>query len=273
MLLSLSVMPAGNGADDRSGPPKTSRQDQGRRSVTLPGADRQQVLSDLPDIRLFQQKPSDRFPVDLNVIRTGHPYKGRQAQKPHTGGHIYFQLPERALPASRPQAFPAIYAVADGVISRIDYSFRLREMYEPALKRRVANRRYGIGLLFATMDGAPVEMHYSIEPFIDPEDDTFYEPFLRVRIGQQVKRGDVIAHMYLPENEQLAGKSHIHFNLTGGPKHRFMAPVIFNRGIIQRFHLTWGRFGFDGDQPIPACLGYRLAPAENPFGSGAQQAL
>ena len=273
VLLSLSVLLTGVYADDGSKAPATPRRDHGRRSVTLPGAERQRVLVGLPDIRTFQTKPSDRFPVDLDVVRTGHPYKGRRAQKPHTGGHIYFQLPERPSPASRPQAFPAIYAVADGVISRIDYSFRLREMYEPALKRRVANRRYGIGLLFATLTGNPVEMHYSIEPFIDPGDEKFYEPFLRVRIGQRVKRGDVIAHMYLPDNQQLAGKSHIHFNLTGGPKHRFMAPAIFNRSITQRFHLSWGRFGFDGDQPIPACMGYRLAPEENPFGSGAQQAL
>ena len=244
-----------------------------RRSVTLSGSDRQRALDGLPDIRTFMKQPSDRFLVDLDVVRTGHPYKGRRAQKPHTGGHVYFTSLTRPLPASRPRAFPAIYAVADGVISRIDYAFKLREMYEPALKRRVANRRYGIGLRFATMDGEPVDMHYSIEPFIDPEDDRFYEPFIRVRIGQRVKRGDVIAHMYLPENRQLASKSHIHFNLIGGGNRSFMAPAIFDRNITRRFQLTWDRFGFDGHQQIPACMGYRLTPEENPFGTGAQQKL
>ena len=110
-LLSLSVLLTGVQTPDRTGPPNTSRQDQGRRSVTLPGADRQRALAGLPDIRTFQTKPTGRFPVDLNVVRTGHPYKGRRAQKPHTGSHIYFQLPERTLSAIRPQDFPAIYAV------------------------------------------------------------------------------------------------------------------------------------------------------------------
>jgi hypothetical protein len=244
-----------------------------RRSVTLSGIDRQRAQDGLPDIHTFAKQPSDRFLVDLDVIRTGHPYKGRRAQKPHTGGHVYFTSLTRQPPASQPRAFPAIYAVADGVISRIDYSFKLREMYEPALKRRVANRRYGIGLRFATMDGEPVDMHYSIEPFIDPEDDRFYEPFIRVRIGQRVKRGDVIAHMYLPDNRQLASKSHIHFNLLGGRNRSFMAPAIFDQNITRRFHRTWDRFGFDGEQRIPACMGYLLTPQENPFGTGAQQAL
>ena len=244
-----------------------------RRSVTLPGIERQRALSSLPDIRTFADRKSDRFLVDLAVVRTGHPYKGRRAQKPHTGGHVYFKPLAQQPPTTRPQAFPAIYAVADGVISRIDYSFQLREMYEPALKQRVANRRYGIGLLFAKMDGKAVSMHYSIEPFIKPEDDRFYEPFIRVRIGQRVKRGDVIAYMYLPENRQLATKSHIHFNLIGGPNQSFMAPAIFTQPITQKFQVTWGRFGFDGDQQIPACMGYRLTPEENPFGTGAQQKL
>jgi len=252
---------------------QTKRSTADRRSVTLSGSDRQRALDGLPDIRTFMKQPSDRFLVDLEVVRTGHPYKGRRAQKPHTGGHVYFTSLNRPLPASRPRAFPAIYAVADGVISRIDYSFKLREMYEQALKRRVANRRYGIGLRFATMDGAPVDMHYSIEPFVDPEDDRFYEPFIRVRIGQRVKRGEVIAHMYLPDNRQLAGKSHIHFNLIGGRNRSFMAPAIFDQNITRRFQLTWDRFGFDGDQRIPACMGYRLTPEENPFGTGAQQKL
>ncbi|MEO1994747.1 MAG: hypothetical protein ABGZ17_05675 [Planctomycetaceae bacterium] len=251
----------------------TDRSIEGRRSVTLPGIERQRALRGLPDIRTFADHKSDRFLVDLDVVRTGHPYKGRRAQKPHTGGHIYFKFLEQQPPAGQPRAFPAIYAVADGVISRIDYAFKLREMYEPALKRRVANRRYGIGLLFATMAGAPVDMHYSIEPFIDPEDDRFYEPFIRVRIGQRVKRGDVIAHMYLPDNRQLASKSHIHFNLLGGRNRSFMAAAIFGQNITRRFHRTWDRFGFDGDQRIPACMGYLLTPQENPFGTGAQQAL
>jgi hypothetical protein len=50
---------------------------------------------------------------------------GRRANCPHAGGHIYFQIPETPIPAADIDRFPAIYAVADGVITRIDYSFRL----------------------------------------------------------------------------------------------------------------------------------------------------
>jgi hypothetical protein len=170
-------------------------------------------------------------------------------------------------------AYPAIYAVADGVISRIDFSFRLREMFEPALNRRVANTRYGIGLTFAARDGRPVDLHYSIEPFIDPQDKHFYDKFILVKPGQQVRKGDVIARMYIPANKRLAEKSHIHFNLMGGQPRGFMAPAIFSQAVVNRFHATWGSRGNDGSIAIPACMGYRLAPHENPFEHNAADKL
>ena len=245
----------------------------GRRSVTISPSARREFMATLPDIRVFAERPTERFLVDLKVVRTGHPYKGERAERPHTGGHIYFQMPQRPLSADDIASYPAIYAVADGYVARIDYSFRLREMYEPSLDRRVANYRYGIGLLFAKTGNSPVELHYSIEPFVDPQNEKFYEPFILVKLGQRVRKGDVLARMYLPDNRELARKSHIHFNLIGGRDHRFMAPSIFEAEIVKRLHATWGRFGIDGDQQIPACMGYKLAPHENPFGTGAKDRL
>ena len=87
----------------------------------------------------FHKRPSDRFLVDLEVVHRGHPHKGRRAERPHTGGHVYFDVQDISGSAKKIQKFPAIYAVADGVITRINYSFRLREMFEPALGRLVAN--------------------------------------------------------------------------------------------------------------------------------------
>lgn len=244
-----------------------------RRSVSMSRTNRRQAMQSLPDIRTFSGHPSDRFLVDLNLVRSGHPYKGKRAQRPHTGGHVYFRIPEEPRAPEDIADFPAIYAVADGVVSRVDYWFRLREMFEPALGRRVANYRYGIGLMFATMDDHPVVLHYSIEPFIDPEDEEFYEKYIFVEPGQRVKKGDLLARMYIPSNRELARKSHIHFNLLGGKDHRFMSPSIFTAQIAKRFHATWGRFGADGKTRIPPCMGYQLAPRENPFGTGAKQTL
>ena len=73
---------------------------------------------------------------------------GRRAMRPHTGGHVYFNTLSKSKSLSV-QDYPPIYAVADGVITRIDYSYELRSMFEPTLGKAVANRRYGIGLTFA----------------------------------------------------------------------------------------------------------------------------
>ena len=62
------------------------------RSVSLPNKKRHEVIVSLPSIKDFHQRPSDRFLVDLEVVRRGHPYKGRRAERPHTGGHVYFNV-------------------------------------------------------------------------------------------------------------------------------------------------------------------------------------
>ena len=244
------------------GPPDAAA----NRSRTLPSRERKVATAGLPDIREFRVAKSDRFLVDLEQVRTGHPYKGVRADRPHTGAHIYFRPLAKRIEATEVKRFPAIYAVADGVVTRIDYSFRLREIYVSALKRRVANRRYGIGLAFAQAGGRPVEMHYSIEPFVDPGNAQFYDPFILVRVGQRVKKGHVIGRMYLPDDPRVAENAHIHFNLLGGPRRQFQSPSIFDERIVNAFHATWDRRrGADGGTRIPPCMGYRLGRDENPF--------
>ena len=235
------------------------------RSVSLPNKKRHEVIVSLPSIKDFHQRPSDRFLVDLEVVRRGHPYKGRRAERPHTGGHVYFNVQDISGSAKTIQKFPAIYAVADGIITRIDYSFRLREMFEPALGKQVANRRYGIGLTFAREGNTGVTFHYSIEPFIDPRTNNFYDQFILVKLGQQVKKGQVIAKMYIPENRKLAEKTHIHFNLIREGGGGFISPSIFDEKIVREFHRRWNLFPNDPDAPIPPCMGYMLETDENPF--------
>ena len=235
------------------------------RSVSLPSKQRHQVIGSLPSIKDFHKRPSDRFLVDLEVVRRGHPYKGRRAERPHIGGHVYFDVQNISGSTKTIQKSPVIYAVADGIITRIDYSFRLREMFEPALGKQVANRRYGIGLTFAREGNTGVTFHYSIEPFIDPETTNFYDQFILVKLGQQVKKGQVIARMYIPENQKLAEKTHIHFNLIREGGGGFISPSIFDQKIVQEFHRRWNLFPNDPDAPIPSCMGYMLEADENPF--------
>jgi hypothetical protein len=226
-------------------------------------------LEELADIRTFRDRPSDRFLVDLSVVRGGRPYLGKSAQRPHTGCHLYFQPPNERAQPSDPTSYPPIYAVADGFVSRIDEHFRLRPIVTGG--RRASNVRYGVTLAIARDKGRQVDFHYSIEPMIDPQDKNFYLPFIRVKIGQQVKRGDVIAYMYLPRTRENRD-SHIHFNLMRSGQ--FQAPAIFANDLVKEFHSRWGeRGGKDGGQLIPPCIGYRLTPPENPFGDGAKTTL
>mgnify|MGYP003972433609 FL=1 len=235
------------------------------RSASISGQQRQQILNSLPLITTFLSEPSNQFIVDLSNVRRGHPYRGRDAEKPHTGGHLYFNLDKIPDSPKNPAKFPAIYAVADGIITRIDYSFRLREMFEPALNQRVANQRYGLGLTFARSGTTAIAFHYSIEPFIDPQDPTFYEPFILVKPGQRVKKGDIIARMYIPPMKSIAEKTHIHFNLIREGGGGFISPSIFTREIVREFHRRWNLFPNDPDSPIPPCMGYKLQADENPF--------
>lgn len=224
----------------------------------------------LPDISKFAAKPSSQFLIDWQHVRTGHPYKGRRAAQPHTGAHVYFQPPARRMDPSKPTSYPAIYAVADGYVAKIDESFKQREMFNRVLNKRQSNYRYGVTLAIGVKQGKPVHFHYSIEPMTDPGNARFYLPFILVKKGQQVRKGQVIAHMYMPDHPQLQVNSHIHFNLMDTGQREFMAPTIFTKEINQQFHRTWGRRGFDDQQPIPACMGYRLTAPENPFGTGPQ---
>ncbi|MBT4012594.1 MAG: hypothetical protein HOF15_09780 [Planctomycetaceae bacterium] len=235
------------------------------RSASISGQQRQQILNSLPLITTFLSEPSNQFIVDLSNVRRGHPYRGRDAEKPHTGGHLYFNLDKIPDSPKNPAKFPAIYAVADGIITRIDYSFRLREMFEPALNQRVANQRYGLGLTFARSGTTAIAFHYSIEPFIDPQDPTFYEPFILVKPGQRVKKGDIIARMYIPPMKSIAEKTHIHFNLIREGGGGFISPSIFTQEIVREFHRRWNLFPNDPDSPIPPCMGYKLQADENPF--------
>ncbi len=161
----------------------------------------------------------------------------------------------------KPENFPPIYAVADGVISRVDNRFGL-----PG-----GNDRYGVDLTFAVdAKGNKFHLCYSIEPMIPEPSQGFYRKFIKVTEGQRVRKGDVLAYMYCPPGVK---DTHIHFHLMVDGKRNFLAPALFTPEVVRRFQAKWGGFGKDGETSMPPCLGYRISAEENPFGTGAQERL
>lgn len=89
-----------------------------------------------------------------------------------------------------------------------------------------------------------------------------------------MKKGDVIARMYIPADPAKGQNTHIHFSLIDTAARSFMTPSIFNDEIIRGFHTKWeGRHRLDGDVRIPPCMGYRVSAKENPFGAEAKDEL
>jgi hypothetical protein len=218
--------------------------------------------ADLPDIHQFQSNPSDQFLVDVSTINAGHPFKGRRAVTPHQGAHVHWDNSSNAWPqgGSAPNNYPAIYAVADGYVDRIDYKFPVG-----------ANDRYGIDLAIAK-DGSSVYLFcYSIEPMVPEPSTDFYKSFILAAKGQKVRKGDIIAYMYLPPGAGIG--CHIHFHLQQKDRNNFLAPAIFTGSVVDAFHDRWNSFGFDGATPIPSCMGYMLDADENPYADAAVDIL
>ncbi len=215
----------------------------------------------LPDVSQFLTNKSDQFLVDISFVSDGHPHKGVNAVSPH-GANVHFDDsdPQWATDNLSPSNFPAIYAVADGSI------FGMTEWTQVG-----SNYRYGIDPAFAKKDGKIVIFQYSIEPMVDPGDSNFYKDFILVTENQEVDKGDVIAYMYIPSGENQG--THIHFGLNDEDYSQEMAPAILADSLVQSFHDTWDTFKSDGGTDMPACMGYMIGSAENPFGTGAQDCL
>jgi len=224
----------------------------------------QKKYVELPDISTFTTAKSDRFIVDMNHVTGGHPFKGLNANRPHSGAHVYLGNPTNSWPrgGTAPANYPPIYAAADGIVTNVTPTFRLTTGAD----------RYGVAIAFARdAAGSVYRLYYAIEPFVREPSKDFYQPFIVVSQGQKVKKGDVIAYMYTPPGQI---NTHICFRIqpiNGG----HMAPVIFTREVTEAFHAKWRevRFRNDGDDPMPPCMGYELTADENPFGTGAAEAL
>jgi hypothetical protein len=220
--------------------------------------------ADLPEISAFLTKPSNRFLVDLEDLSRGHPLLGVNSPHPHGGGHVHFDNSKNRWPKGKaePASYPAIYAVADGVVGRIDTKFSNGE-----------NDRYGVDLIFAKdKAGANCRFCYSIEPMCPEPSEGFYKKFLLVKEGQKVRKGDVIAYLYTPPSS--GDGCHIHFHLMIDGKKGFFAPAIFTSEVVKAFHKQCQGFKWASNAtPLPPCMGYRIGAEENPFGTGAKEEL
>ncbi|MFX0163010.1 MAG: M23 family metallopeptidase, partial [Candidatus Hodarchaeota archaeon] len=215
-------------------------------------------------ILTFLTERSDQFIVDIPDICDGHPFKGENANTPHQGAHVHFDNSLNTWPKGSdvPENYPPIYAPADGIISRVDYVYPVGGWHE----------RYGIDLAFARdSNGSIYFLCYSIEPMVMEPSDGFYRDFILVSVGEEVKKGDVIAYMYMPPGKGF--DIHIHFHIMKTDCGDFMAPAIFNSTLVDEFHDKWYRFESDGSVLMPACMGYKLRAHENPFGTGDVEIL
>ena len=159
------------------------------------------------------------------------------------------------------------------------------------------NYRYGLLLDIATLNGDTVNLNYSIEPFLNPNDAEFYKTFLLVEQGDVVTKGDVIAYMYSLSTSTSANcteedcspsskNAHIHFELNGGGEK--MSPSIFKSSVMSALHTAMDLVGdrdndcLSGnacdDLDYQACaqsggMGFQLSAKENPFADAAVECL
>lgn len=223
-------------------------------------------IRSLPLITHFATNKTDRFIADLEDVSDGHPFLGKRSPRPHGGAHAYFDNSQGRWPngEDKPESYPAIYAPTDGFVVNVTKKFRLT----------TGPDRYGVDLAFARAeDGADIKLHLSIEPFVPEPVPGLYEQFILVKPGQRVKQGDLIARMWTPRGQR---NTHIHFQvMRNDGRGGFMAPAIFTRVVVEQFHAKGGRFHYYAapGARMPACMGYLLAEEENPFRTGAQDAL
>lgn len=218
----------------------------------------------LPPISYFREHPSDQFLVRMTDFVRGTPFLGVRASQPHQGAHVHFENRDDRWPVagSAVEGYPPVYAVADGVVDRVEDNVQVG-----------ANARYGIALRIAREGGTSWNLDYLIEPMSPEPSPGFYRQFILVRQGEFVRKGQVIAYVYTPPKS--GDGIHIHFHLMAtspGAQGAFQAPAIFDGQVVQQFYERWHAATMEGGKLRP-CMGWMLGAAENPFGTGAVDCL
>lgn len=247
----------------------------------LSGRTQQRFERELPELSYFATNKSDRFIVDFEDVIAAHPYPGQRSPVPHNDAQVYFSnTDERWHNAKRPSDYPPIYAVTDGIITGVaSYSLNDHTDYDPPWW----HAKYGLGITFAREADVNINFIYAIEPYINlaNKPDDFYEQFILVKRGQVVKKGDIIAYMYVPSAEEKVGPksaTHVAFALgrQGQSNWDTYAPAIFSEDIVEEFGELWlnpkegwGSSSYGNDwaraRGVPVGMGWMIDASENPF--------
>lgn len=230
-------------------------------------------LKNLPDISYYQTHKSDQFIVNMDLVQTGFPFKGKRAVLPHSGAHAQFGDSFTRWPqgGTAPENYPPVYAPVDGYVLEVQNNFHDYSKNPVDL--------YSVKLGFAKSGSDVWSLYYSFEPFVKEPSQGFYAKFINVKAGEYVHKGQVIAYMYLTPKSGGGQNEHIHFQLNRDNSSVLYPPAIFTKQVVQDFHDHWAGFGVDAihNDPsgtrIPACMGYKLSAEENPFGTGAVDCL
>lgn len=234
-------------------PPARAAQD-----AVHPGKDRPVSL---PSIKMFAKKKSNVLPVDISRSVGTAPFLGARAASPHQGIHVYWSNQDGQWPTApgQPSDYPAVYAVSDGIVGNVE-----------TLRQMGSHQAYGLVLQIAEDGRSPSSVVYSLEPFVNEPSPGYYRQFIKVRNGQRVKKGQLLGYMYVPATSD--GSTHMHFHLSTGSV--IKSPSIFSSEVVQQLAAKFGdRGGTENGLVLPACIGYKISAAENPFGAGAADCL
>lgn len=215
--------------------------------------------SSLPTLATLVSSRSDVLPIDITNAASIAPFLGSRSHMPHRGIHVNFTGTGPFAAQQQPSAYPAVRAVADGVVGAVE---PLREMGP--------HQAYSINLIIGQEGRDEITLNYSLEPFVREPAPRFYSDFIKVNSGQKVKKGDVLAYLYVPPG-QMSG-THLHFHMNVGQS--MGAPTVFTPDAVSRLQQKFGDPGgtINGAK-LPACIGYMVSAGENPLGTGAVDCL
>jgi len=205
----------------------------------------------LPDIASFLTNPTNQFILDsegLNKVAGAFPFKGSNSSCSHSGAHLHFT--EVGAPYEVP-----LYAPVDGIIESVDHCTEL-----------ATTDRFGIALAFANNNGETLVFYFSIEPaekkYCSQGNPDFYSPYILVKTGQEVKKGDLLG--YFPKFAGQTGSGpHLHFNL--GDNNGHYCPNIFNSSVTTDFASVFGNETCGGTS-LPETFCYQPVDGEDLVG-------
>ena len=170
--------------------------------------------------------------------------------------------------------------MSDGVVERVE-TYDIHDLTN--LNPPWWHVGYQIQLRVATQEHYDIMLIYSIEPYVNLADKprSYFDDFVLVEQGERVRKGDILAYMYIPSFDAKVGphaSSHIHFLLSPWDRsRRNYVPALFSEDIVEQFGEIyrnplegWESTSFGHDwaraRGVPTGMGWMIDGDENPFG-------